>query len=55
MCDPLPDCGGIYSLTADEPTLTLTSPNYPKAYSTNMECFYLVEVVSGSDFNFLTL
>ena len=41
------DCGSIHQLTNDNPTLTISSPNYPGNYDAFIECSYLVEVHVG--------
>ena len=38
------DCGGIYAIKEGQ-ELELSSPNYPEDYPSQMECFYLVEVI----------
>ncbi|XP_046557837.1 uncharacterized protein LOC124267050 isoform X1 [Haliotis rubra] len=35
------DCGGLYTLTKDNPTQTITSPGYPSLYPNNADCFWI--------------
>ncbi|XP_067669831.1 uncharacterized protein [Haliotis asinina] len=35
------DCGGVYKLTKDNPTMTITSPGYPSLYPNNADCFWI--------------
>ncbi|XP_067668411.1 uncharacterized protein [Haliotis asinina] len=37
----LKDCGGLYTLTKDKPTQTITSPGYPNLYPNNADCFWV--------------
>ncbi|XP_048244770.1 uncharacterized protein LOC124121271 [Haliotis rufescens] len=35
------DCGGLYALTKENPTQTITSPGYPSLYPNNLDCFWI--------------
>ncbi|WAR06690.1 CUBN-like protein, partial [Mya arenaria] len=37
-------CGGQLALTADNPTGTFTSPNYPQNYPHNVDCIWVITV-----------
>ncbi|XP_048242800.1 uncharacterized protein LOC124119955 [Haliotis rufescens] len=41
-------CGGLYTLTKENPTQTITSPGYPSLYPNNLDCFWIFKAPEDS-------
>lgn len=40
----LVDCGGVFELSEDKPTMTIASPNYPDPYNPSQRCQWTIRV-----------
>lgn len=40
----LVDCGGMFELSEDKPTVTIASPNYPAPYNPSQRCQWTIRV-----------